>query len=257
MSDEAKSTPFMIFATQRTGSNWLMTMLDSHPAIASYDELLEGTGSDWGRPDVEFFDPYYARHRKRDHPLARARWLFRYLNKLYSPRQGTEAIGMKLMYNELWYNPLVLIYMMRRRVRVVHLVRMNHLDILLSEETARARQQFHAWKGDVIEMPTVTLDPKKVISRLKTLEYCVKIARCILALLPIKHFDVTYEDLSANPPLVYDIVAFLEVPTRPELPTLASRLMKLNTYRKPELIENYTEIERALKGTRFERFLAE
>src|SRR6185312_2483293 len=94
-------TPFMIFATQRTGSNWLMGMLDNHPAIASYDELLDGDGSDWGRQDLEFFKPYCAHNRKRDRRVGRARWLFRYLNKLYSPRPGISAVGMKLMYNQL------------------------------------------------------------------------------------------------------------------------------------------------------------
>ena len=54
MNNTTKPTPFMIFATQRTGSNWLMGMLDNHQAIASYDELLDGYGSDWGRQDLEF-----------------------------------------------------------------------------------------------------------------------------------------------------------------------------------------------------------
>lgn len=257
MRDESNPIPFVIFATQRTGSNWLMSMLDSHPAIASYDELLGGTGSDWGRPDVEFFEPYFERHSKRRDILARARWLFRYLNELYSPRRGTEATGMKLMYNQLWHNPSVLIYMIRHRVRVVHLVRMNRLDILISEETAEARQRYHAWKDDVVETPAVTLDPQRVISWLKTLELRVRIARSILTLLPIKYIEVSYEKLMAEPSLVYDILAFLEVDMQPGSPGLVSGFRKLNTYKRPDLIENYAEVESALRGTRFEHFLGE
>lgn len=257
MSNETKFTPFMIFATQRTGSNWLMSMLDHHPAIASYDELLDGDGSDWGRQDLEFFKPYCAHHRRRDYRLGRARWLFRYLNVLYSPRPGMEAVGMKLMYNQLWHNASILAYIVRHRVRIVHLVRMNRLDILLSEETAEARQRYHAWQDDVVETPTVNLDPKRVISWLRILEFRVTIARCILALLPIRHFDVSYEQLRANPDLLTDILNFLEVPLQTGSPTLASSFKKLNTHRKCDLIENYAEVERALKDTRFERFLAE
>lgn len=257
MSSRLKPTLFVIFATQRTGSNWLMSMLDNHPSIASYNELLEDTGSDWGRQDVEFFEPYYARHCKHNYPFSRARWLFRYLNELYSPQRGTEAIGMKLMYTQLWHNPSVLIYMVRHRVRVIHLVRTNHLDILLSQETAEARQQYHAGQDEAVETPTLTLDPDKVISRLTILELGVRIARCILMLLPIKHCEVSYEQLMANPDLVSDILAFLKVRTQPESSTLVSSFRKLNTHSKPDLIENYAEIERALKGTRFERFLTE
>jgi LPS sulfotransferase NodH len=164
---------------------------------------------------------------------------------------------MKLMYDQLWHNPSVLIHMMRHRVRVVHLVRVNLLDILLSEETAVARQRPHAWEGDVVETPAVTLDPKKAASWLKTLERRVKIARCMLTLLPIKHFEVSYEHLMANPSLVDDIVTFLDVSMPPNSPTLVSRFKKLNTCTKPDLIANYAEIARALRGTRFERFLDE
>jgi hypothetical protein len=232
-------------------------MLDNHPSIASYAEMLEGTGSDWDRQDVEFFEPYYARHCKHHYPFSRARWLLRYLNGPYSPQRGTEAIGIKLMYNQLWHNPAVLIYMVRHRVRVIHLVRANRLDILLSKETAEARQQYHAWQDEAVETPTVTLDPDNVISRLRILELGVRIARCILTLLPIKHCEVSYEQLMANPDLVSDILAFLKVRTQLASPTLVSGFRKLNTQSKPDLIENYAEIERALKGTRFEHFLTE
>ncbi len=257
MNNNAQPIPFMIFATQRTGSNWLMGMLDNHPAIASYDELLDGDGSDWGRQDLEFFKPYCARHRKRDRRIGRARWLFRYLNKLYSPQPDIEAVGMKLMYNQLWHNASILIYMMRHRVRVVHLVRMNRFDILLSEETAEARQRYHAWQGDAVETPTVTLDPQKVISWLRILEYRVRIARCILKLLPIRHIEVSYEQLTAEPSLVYEVLSFIGVEAQAESPSLTSGFRKLNTDKRHDIIENYAEIERALRGTRFEHFLTE
>ncbi len=252
-----RPTAFMIFATQRTGSNWLMGTLDNHPSIASYDELLDGDGSDWGRQDLEFFKPYCAHHRGRDLRLGRARWLFRYLNKLYSPRAGIEAVGMKLMYNQLWHNASILIYIIWHRVRIVHLVRANRFDILLSEETAEARQRYHAWQGDDVETPAVTLDPKKVVSWLRTLEFRVWVARTIVSLLPIKHIEVSYEELTADPTLIYGVLSFLGFEDQPDPSSLTSAFRKLNTNRRSELVENYDEIERALKGTRFERFLLE
>jgi LPS sulfotransferase NodH len=253
-----RTIPFVIFATQRTGSNWLMGMLDAHPAIAAYDELLlagaSGSGY-WGRTDIEFFEPYYIRHRKHDNHLARALWSFRYLNKLYAWRGDTEATGMKLMYDQLWENPWVLIYMMRHRIRVVHLVRMNLLDIILSAETARARKQFHAWEGHNVETPAVNIDPKTILSTLKTIEFRVKVAHWMLTLLPIKRFEVSYERLMVDPSLIGDIFTFLGVSIEPESSMAASKFKKLNTTRKSDLIGNYLEVERALQGTRFERFL--
>lgn len=258
MSGEAKSASFVIFATQRTGSSWLMDMLDAHPAIASYDELLlagaSGSGY-WGRTDLEFFEPYYIRKRKHDNFFARALWSFRYLNALYSPRQGTEAIGMKLMYEQLWKNPCVWLYMMRHRVRVVHIIRINLLDIILSLETVKARKTPHALASHAVETPAVTLDPSTLVSTLKTFEFRVRVARWLLTLLPIEHLDIAYEQLMADPSILDDAFRFLGVDIPPESPTHASRFKKLNTASKSDLIENYVEIEQVLKGTRFERFL--
>lgn len=258
LSQETNSTPFVIFATQRTGSSWLMDMLNAHPTVASYDELLRagaiGSGG-WGRTDLEFFEPYYVRNRKYDNRFARTLWSFRYLNALYSTRRGTEAIGMKLMYNQLWQNPWVLIYMMCRRVYVVHLVRTNLLDVIISGETAEARQRYHAWEGEVVETPAVILDPKTVISTLQTLDRRIKIARVLLTLLPISHTEVSYEQLVSNHHLIDDIFTFLDVSRQAGSTTLVSRFKKLNTSGKSDLVQNYAEIERALRGTRFECFL--
>lgn len=237
-----------------------MDMLDSHPAVASYDELLapgaKGRG-EWGRTDLLFFEPYYVCHRRRNHLASRALWLFRYLDALYSPRRNTEAIGMKLMYDQLWHNPWTLIYMVRHRLRVVHLVRANLLDVIVSTEAAQARRQHHAFQGHLIETPALTLNPAKVTSMLRTLERRVKIARNLLKFLRIKHIELSYEQLLAEPRLVKDVLTFLNVDIELHPPSLASRFRKLNTAKKRDIIDNYAELVSALKGTRFERYLNE
>jgi hypothetical protein len=235
-----------------------MDLLDAEPTIACYDELfLAGaTGNGyWGRTDREFFEPYYKRHRRRDNPYARAILAFRYLDSLYAPRENTEAIGMKLMYEQVWKNPLLWAYMIRRQVRVVHMVRRNLLDIVVSEETARARDRFHAFEGQVVDTPSVTLDPRHVVSMLTTLERRVRIAHLLVALLPLPHFETSYERLRTNPSCVDEIMSFLGVPVRQSRDIAVSRFKKLNTSKKSELIDNYAEIQLALTATRFQRFL--
>ncbi len=258
MIQNTHSTSFMIFANQRTGSTWLMDMLDMHPAIASYDELLRTGASGhgkWGRTDRQFFEPYYACHRRRSKYTPRARWLYRYLDELYLPRQGTNAIGMKLMYDQLRDNPWTLPYIVCHRIRVVHLVRTNLLDVIISAEAAEARQQYHALHGDPVEIPVLTLDPATVTSRLTALERGEKIARSLLSLLRIKHIEISYEQLMADSFRVSDVLTFLDVNMQPAPPSLDSRFKKLNTASKRDMIENYTEVMSALQGTRFERFL--
>jgi hypothetical protein len=43
-----KQTPFIILASQRTGSTYLAQLLNSHPNIISYSEVFHGFGILWG-----------------------------------------------------------------------------------------------------------------------------------------------------------------------------------------------------------------
>jgi LPS sulfotransferase NodH len=253
-----RPTPFVIFATQRTGSTWLMDSLDAHPAVAAYDELLlaGGIGNGyWGRKDLEFFEAYYKRNCTHVNTITRALWSVRYLNRVYSSQQAAEAIGMKLMYDQLWKNPWLCLYLIRHRVRVLHLVRANLLDVVLSLEMVKARNQPHAWKHHMVETSTVTLDPDAVMSTLHTLEFRVRFARRLLAALPLRCLEISYERLVSEPALLNDVLAFLGVQSAQSADVNGSKFKKLNTLKQSELIDNYAEVERALADTRFERFL--
>jgi LPS sulfotransferase NodH len=260
MQASDRATPFVIFATQRTGSNWLMGMLDAHPAIAAYDELLlagtSGSGY-WGRTDFELFEPYFVRNRRRDSRAQRAIWSLRYLNQFYSRQVGAAAIGMKLMYDQLWKSPWVWLYMLRNRVHVVHLVRANLFDIVLSVETVKARNRPHAWKDHVVEDAAVRLDPEMLVPTLRTLEFRVRVARLLLSVLPVRSLEVSYEQLTADPSLIDRVLTFLGVTPAPDVPELVSRFKKLNTSGREALIENYPDVERALEGTRYASFLSD
>ena len=54
-----KPTAFVVFTSPRTGSSWLIDLLDSHPRIAAYAELfLPGDRStpDYGSQDLPRFE---------------------------------------------------------------------------------------------------------------------------------------------------------------------------------------------------------
>lgn len=255
-STTAPVTRFVVVATQRTGSTWLSDMLDSHPAIAAYEELFlqaEAHDRTWGRTDWEFFHAYYARHATRQWPLARVFWSVRYLEELYAPRPGAEAVGLKLMYSQLRAYPWLLPYIALRRVRVVHLVRTNLLDLLLSRRTAEVRRQYHALASDAVDRSAVRLQADQIVFQLESLQRSIDRIRLILRLLPAPSIEISYEELGVGHGGLDDVVRFLNVvPQR-----LSSRLTKLNQDTKRALIANYDEVERVLRGTRFQHFLAE
>lgn len=249
-------TRFIVLATQRTGSTWLSDMLDSHPAIAAYEELFLAAKAHtrtWGRADREFFHDYYDRRAGRRLPLARVFLSLRYLEELYAPRSATEAVGLKLMYGQLQAHPWLIGYMPARRVRVVHLVRTNLLDLVLSRAAAEARNQYHALGSDRVDESPVHLPAEQLASQFETIQRSVDKIRLLLRFLPTPSIEISYEELAAGDDALQNVLRFLNVaPHR-----LTSRLAKLNRDTKQALIANYGEVERALRGTRFEHFLAE
>lgn len=255
-SRTSSPTRFIVLATQRTGSTWLVDMLDSHPAIAAYEELFlppEAHHETWGHGDREFFYAYYARRAGRRWPLNRLFWSLRYTDEVFSPTFATDAIGFKLMYGQLRAFPWLLAYVVLRRIRVVHLVRTNLLDLVLSRETAEARRQYHALASDTINQSVVQLQADQLVSELERLEQSVNRMRSLLSGLPVPRLEVSYEELAVDEGALARVLRFLNVAPRP----LTSRLTKLNSDTRQELIGNYEEVERALLGTRFEQFLVQ
>ena len=230
-------------------------MLDSHPAVASYEELLlpaEQHPQTWGRSDREFFHEYYARRAGGRRWQPAAPYLVRYLEELYAPRPAIEAIGLKLMYGQLKRYPWLLGYIALRRVRVVHLVRTNLLDVVVSQETAQARRQYHAYTSEAVDRSAVDLKTEQLIPQLEGLQRSVDTIRLLLRALPAPRIEISYEELGRGDALdaVFD---FLGVAPQP----VTSRFAKLNRGPKQALIANYQDVERTLRGTPFERFLAD
>ncbi len=224
-----------------------MQMLDSHPAVQTYAERFDPRGK----------DPLYFAERSRQNgtrrnPISQTRLCFTYLDELYAPAPELEAVGFKLMYEHAKANPAVLAYIGWRRVRVVHLVRTNLLDILISADTARARGRFHS-DGDELAPVKVSLDPTSVVARLDTLDKRVRLMRRGLAVTQTPTIEVSYEELVADPRGFDDILRFLGVAETNH--DLTSTLTKLNKLERSRLVDNYDEIQNVLGPTRYAAFL--
>ena len=82
--DVRASTSFVVLSTQRSGSTWVVDMLDSHPRVSCYGELLlpEGTGKHpvGAQDTVPLSDVL---RERRSGSLARHLEGWRYLDRLY------------------------------------------------------------------------------------------------------------------------------------------------------------------------------
>jgi LPS sulfotransferase NodH len=255
------TVPFVILSTQRTGSTWLATLLDSHPAIAAYEELFlrDDEGPRWGSADLERFADAQ-KERLGDWRSRRPLALFTYLDELYG-RDVARAIGFKLMYNQVRQHPEVLVYIVHRGVKVIHLVRTNLLNVLISRDVMAARGLAHAKRDSPLTTVKITIDPVRIKLRLRALEGDVALSRATLRVLRIPHIEVGYEDIVANRAATLTrIMRFLglDVPdSADDQHKFTSDLVKTTTLGQAELVANYETLRSALSRTRYARFLQE
>src|SRR5262249_15117478 len=156
-----------------------------------YPELfLRGGGfPPYAGRDVSYFEnhvaalPPWSRRPRSVHRIA-------FAHRLYEARPGVRAVGFKLMYNQARAESGLLPYLTVRRARVVHLVRANGLEALISYQVAKAAGSYHPSRGEAASTPTVRLDADGVRSRLEEREHETAWARSILDRYRLPRLDI-------------------------------------------------------------------
>ena len=220
--------------------------LDSHPNISAHGEMFL---TSLKREDTYKMFKATSVNRLIHHYINRRKSVDNYLNKLFIHEKGIDAVGFKLMYNHLF--PELEEWIKAHNVYVLHLIRNNLLKTILSRETARKRDIYHATSTDKIPKVKVYLDPDLAIRQINKILRNIEFYARLFAGLP--YLEITYEDFtSQRETTTKTILDFLKVPY---LRDMSVPLKKLNPDSLEELIENYDEIERVLKSTDFEEYL--
>jgi hypothetical protein len=226
-----------------------MDVLNGHDGVEGHQELflrqMRLTPATAGCNDYPRFVEVHGTPR-----LTRPPRVFLYLEGLYR-RPGT--VGFKLMYSHLQQQPEILAYLALRGVRIVHLVRRNHLDVIVSEELAKVTGTSHAVAGQELETPAVSLDAATLVDRITALERNVARARRIIRLSGCAAVEVSYEALLNGDDELDRIRFFLDIPPGPI--GARSSLVKRGARNHREAITNFDEVTNALSGTPFLRLL--
>jgi LPS sulfotransferase NodH len=244
-------TNFVVLSTQRSGSTWVVDMLTSHPRVVAYSELFMHGGEGkpkWGAEnDLPYWQTYI--QDKGGRRPARPYWLWHYLGEAFRERPGIDAVGFKLMYSQLTRisRPLMPALWLKR-VRIIHLIRRNALDVVLSKEAGAARGgRLHARDGNHVERVRLRLDIDDLLRRMTLHERAIAGARVRFKRVGLPYREVVYEDLAEDENAFASLFDFLGVEPAP----VSSSLQKLNPTAHEELIENYGEVREALEGTEF------
>ena len=246
------ASKFVILSARRSGSSWLTSILNNLENTRAYGDLFfrrkrvpgqKRWDSEFAYP--RFFETYH--HGRLVRPFA----LFSYLNRLY---RQPGAVGCKLMYSYLFKYPEILAYLTVRRIRVVHLVRRNHLDVLISRRIRRELKQAHFTLGDPRpDNIRIELNPQTIVDELRELERFVIITRRLLRWCGSPHIEVVYEDLCGDPAQFNAIWNFLRI--APPDGVLRSNLVKIRQGMHADVIRNYAEVKTALSRSPYAQLI--
>lgn len=247
-------TGFVVLTSPRSGSGWLIDLLNSHPAIVAHAELFHverRTAPDYGARDLPYFEAYLEprRHVRAVHQIA-------YLARLYAARPGVRAVGFKLTYVQAAANPTLLPLLSLRRVRTVHLVRANLLAAAISWKVARASGIYHVRQAEPAHGDPVLLDVELLRSELEERELAIARARRRLERLRLPRLEVAYEELvGRRDEALARVLRFLGL--EPKVDLLESELRRAHPEAPLERLANADEVRATLAGTRFEWMLEE
>ena len=252
------ATRFVLLAKQRSGSTWVADLLNSHPSVLTFAELFQHDS--WGSPQiggetsVPFWNSWRALHGR---PSGRRELFLRYqqyLNEVvFAPRENVQAIGFKLMYNQLSSAFALPAYLRENDVRVVHLVRRNLLDCILSVEAVARRSVSLAAEGASVPTVTFDLETHSLIERLEDRESEVEAAQRFVEQFGVPSCEIEYESLQNDVQALSGVTRFLGLAYRDH--HFSSGMKKLNPRSQRQILSNFDEVQSVLAGTRFESML--
>jgi len=227
-----RAVPFVIVARSRTGSNFLIDLLNSNRNIFTYSEVF-------GRATEQDVNRIYARWRAPKPFYIHAVGCKAFY---YHPLAGAESSLWRRLESD-------------RRTRIIHLRRRNMLQTLISQRVAAHSNQWVKLPGAAPSSGT----PGQLQVSASELEHGFVETRsweraCEERFRNHAVCEVAYEDLVANPEaVVREICDFLGVPFRP----LRSRLAKQATGLPSERLENWNELRDHFQGTQWAPFFVE
>ena len=243
---------FCVITTQRSGSTWLVDLLNKHAEVRAFSEIFLNKPREVKPWNANLLPPirFYEFRRSDDiNWLLRPFLTFKYLNLLNGFSEGKPLVGFKIMYNQLKRYPEVLLKLILDRYKLIHLVRTNYLDVLISAEYRMQKGRQHATTDSAMEK--IRIDPSQLIAELRRREKETRFMRRFLTKLSLPLFEVTYENLKSDHNLTLNSIArFLSIGENFSA-DVNSSLKRLNRGRHFEKIINYDEIRQVLEGTDF------
>lgn len=237
---------FVILAQPRTGSTFVADLFASHPKAFCYQELFSHVR---GHPERfnTFLENLQAAGEKRLEERI-PELLDGYLKAVLALR-GFTAVGFKLIQNQVKRYPSLPGWFAANGVHIIHLVRENHLEALVSMVRAKQTNVWHSY-SDVSQVSVRLPAGPPLLAELERMAANeLEISRIAQG---CPRTTLYYEDVLSNARDAM-LPALLALGLEPL--ALSAPTRKLNTLPLREAVANYGEVAETLKGSPYESFL--
>jgi len=252
-------TQAIILTTQRTGSTFLVTCLESHPEGCCLGELLAGSRL-FHVPEFLFRFRYGTKVYRflRSGAWHPTRMMRRYLDegRLGSMNLGLRPVmAFKAMYNQIqppWTKKFLV---ERKDLRILHLRRNNLLKNYVSSQLLTVKRD-NAWKPHTTTAVAAVSMPISVTGALDYMRRSIaEFEAHEIAFKDHPRLTLNYETMIDGPGLradvARDVCRFLGISEQP----MQSKLVKMNPERLQDMVSNYDELASAIAKTEFAAML--
>jgi LPS sulfotransferase NodH len=242
----------MVLTQARTGSNMLVSMLDSHPNIKCFGEVFNPASSfgyiNWQSNSYK---------RRIAHKYLRDYNIERYIDSLLSvgPEDNTQAVGFKVIYPgqfDRW--PNLRCYCRENDFKVISLIRKNLIRKYISSKIANFEG---VWSTQERREKSVSIeidisDLSRFIDRIETIYHLIDSLT-----VEFRGIQISYEELSSNrESVMIEVLQFLGIEEL-EVQALKAKTAKQNPERLEQVIQNYDEVCSFINKTRYKWCLEE
>jgi len=235
-------TNFVILAAQRTGSNLLCTLLNSHPEILCHHEIFNPRGIYYAVTHRDnSFDLGSIQERNRD-PIS-------FLNRVWGARCGHRCVGFKLTIAQ---ERRILNHVLDcTSTKKIVLRRLNRIKTYVSVQISRRLDEWEVYDPDelVRDRPRIRVDVARLREHIESNERFYRQIGESLRRRRHPFIEVEYESLMTRE-LHRRLLGFLAV--TPADSELTASSIKQNSANLEDLVSNFAEIADALKGTDLE-----
>lgn len=212
----------------RTGSSHLVSLLDSHPDVACWDDEIFNEG--------EVFD---------QSPYSDPRDFLR--ERVFNV--SAQVVGFKLLWDAFNYVPACWAWIRELDIDLVHTCRSNFLDSYISFKLASINNAFTCWYGDY-RTQRFEANYEECLDWFETVEACDAEMRNGAVQERIKRIEIEYHELCEGQDRV---LLFLGVASHP----LRSELKKQRDGRQIDIISNYEDLKKGFADSNWARFFVD